>query len=264
MSISINTDVASMRIVDGLGSHTQKINDATRNLSTGLRINEAADDAANLSLSTNLNSKSSGLRVANNNIQTGLTKIQTIDGFLGGMTENLHRVKDLALQAANGVYSSSERALIDKEVQQLFEELKVSEKSANNEAGSDTMSLHIGETADAFMDISGLNLDFSTAMSVDLTSEANARTTMQSVETALNYILEKRAELGTSMNMLEVKHGINETRNYELKDSASDLQDADMAQEASIRTSNQIKQQSAVTLLQQAGQMKASAVLSLY
>lgn len=263
MGISINTDLASMRIVGALESSTQNVSEATERLSTGIRLNSASDGAADLSLSKNLNARSSGLRVANNNIQTGLTKLQTFDGYMGGITENLHRVKDLAVQAANGVYSASERALIDKEVQQLFEELQVAETSSNNEIGSDTMSLHVGEESDSFMDITGLNLNFTGSMSVDLSTETDSRNTMQAVETALNYINDKRSHIGSDMNMLATKVGINDSRRYELTNTVSNIQDADMGFESSKRTQNQILQQSSVTLLQQAAQLRSGSILSL-
>lgn len=263
MSISINTDIAAIRTIGVLEDKTKLVSDATESLSTGLRINRASDDAANLSLSTNLNARKSGLHVANNNIQTGLTKIQTFDGYMEGITNNIHRLKELAVQAANGVYSANERDLINKEAQQIVEELVVSETLSNEEMVSDTMSIHTGDQSDSFLDITGLNLDFTTGMSVTLSTANASRATIQELETALNYINDKRSSIGSNMNMLEAKLDINDTRKYELTDTVSKIKDADMGYEASKRIQNQILQQSSVALMQQSNQMRANNILSL-
>lgn len=104
-------------------------------LSSGIKINSASDNAADLELSTKLSAKTSGLSVANNNIQTGLTKLQTFASYLGGITDALQKVRSLALQSSNGTYSDKERSLTDNTAQEYIREAKSAANQANTELG---------------------------------------------------------------------------------------------------------------------------------
>lgn len=101
MSMNINTNLSSIFIQRTLTARSVSIGKLMQRLSTGIRINSAADDAAGLSLSTKLESKVSGLEVANKNIQTGVSKIQTYEVYLGNMAQSVQRIRDLAVQASN-------------------------------------------------------------------------------------------------------------------------------------------------------------------
>lgn len=140
MTISLNTDLLSMSNNRNLVNHTSSVNKATRRLSTGIRINSAADDAAGASLSEKLNSIARGYNVANNNIQTGISKLQTFDGYLSIMTNPLMKLRELALQASNGVYSNSEREMIDRHAQELVKEIQQSSINANTDMGQELSS----------------------------------------------------------------------------------------------------------------------------
>ena len=138
MSVTLNTSLMTSMLSKNLFTTTTSINSTMQRLSTGIRLNSAADNAANLSLSKELESKNSGLSMANNNIQTGVSKLQTYEGYLGGITNNLQRIRDLAVQASNGVYSNSERAVIDAEAQQLLTDNQQVSNQANQEIGGTT------------------------------------------------------------------------------------------------------------------------------
>ena len=123
MALGINTNVASLNAQNQLGK-SQAMNDqALQRLSSGLRINSAKDDAAGLAISTRFSSQISGLNVASRNANDGISLAQTAEGALDEITNNLSRVRELAVQSANATNSSSDRAALDQEVQQRLEEI---------------------------------------------------------------------------------------------------------------------------------------------
>ncbi|KAE8543922.1 flagellin [Marinobacter nauticus] len=123
MALGINTNVASLNAQNQLGS-SQKLNDqALQRLSSGLRINSAKDDAAGLAISTRFQSQISGLNVAQRNANDGISLAQTAEGALDEITNNLQRIRDLSVQSANATNSSSDRAALQAEVDQLVEEI---------------------------------------------------------------------------------------------------------------------------------------------
>ncbi|MEI8377880.1 MAG: GLUG motif-containing protein [bacterium] len=134
--MNINFDFASLQTQRCLFSTVNSISLISRRLSSGLRINSASDDAANCSLSKNLDTKVSGLNVANNNIQTGVSKLQTLDGYLSGITNNLQRLRSLAIQSSNGVYAASERKMLNNEAQSLLEDIEQASNQSNVEVGA--------------------------------------------------------------------------------------------------------------------------------
>ncbi|MEI8377065.1 MAG: GLUG motif-containing protein [bacterium] len=136
MTISFN-NINSSASLRSLFNSTISLNTTMQRLSTGLRINSAADNAANLGLSKKIDSKISGLNVANNNIQTGVSKLQTLDGYMGGIANNLQRIRDLAVQASNGTYSSAERSMINNEAQAILGEVEQASNQANTDIGAD-------------------------------------------------------------------------------------------------------------------------------
>lgn len=135
MSINFNTSLMASSCFRSLYNTKNAVALSMQRLSTGIRLNSASDDAAQLSLSKKLDSRSSGLDVANNNIQTGISKLQTHEGYLNGISENLIRIRDLAIQSSNGIRSTSEREMIDNESKQLLANIQQSSKIANAELG---------------------------------------------------------------------------------------------------------------------------------
>jgi flagellin len=123
MALGINTNVASLNAQNQLGN-SQKLNDqALQRLSSGLRINSAKDDAAGLAISTRFQAQISGLNVAQRNANDGISLAQTAEGALDEVTNNLQRIRELAVQSANATNSSSDRAALQAEVEQLVQEV---------------------------------------------------------------------------------------------------------------------------------------------
>lgn len=128
--ISINTNIVDSMLHRGLSSSSKTLSISMQRLSSGCKINNAADDAAGLSLSTKTSSRIKGLSKAKMNIQTGINLLNIADDSLSGMLSSAQRIRDLALQAANGVYSAQEKQAIQNEINQLTQEIKQAKDSA--------------------------------------------------------------------------------------------------------------------------------------
>src|SRR5690554_1283903 len=133
MALGINTNVASLNAQNQLGK-SQSMNDqALQRLSSGLRINSAKDDAAGMAISTRFQSQISGLNVATRNANDGISLAQTAEGALDEITNNLQRIRELAVQSANATNSASDRAALDAEVQERIKEIdRISTQTAFN------------------------------------------------------------------------------------------------------------------------------------
>lgn len=192
MVISLNTNLLSMPIGRNLYASNNSLQNISEKLSSGIKINSASDDAANLTLSKKLSSTSSGLDVASRNIQTSLTKLQTFDGYLNGISNSLQRMRDLAIQSLNGTYSDSERAMLNKEAQQLTDEVQKSSKMANADAGMEPSKL--------IDTVNVLSVEEATAAGYTLINDAQELVDLVNADFTGKYILMDNinmAELGT-------------------------------------------------------------------
>lgn len=133
MALGINTNVASLNAQNQLGKSSNLSDQALQRLSSGLRINSAKDDAAGLAISTRFTSQITGLNVATRNANDGISLSQTTEGALNEVTNNLQRIRELAVQSANATNNSSDRAALNDEVQQRLDEIqRISEQTAFN------------------------------------------------------------------------------------------------------------------------------------
>jgi len=159
MAQVINTNIASLNAQRNLSSSQADTNQALQRLSSGLRINSAKDDAAGLAISTRFDSQIKGIAVAIRNSGDGVSLAQTAEGALGSMTESLQRVRELALQAANGTNSASDRAALQAEAKQLLEELGRTANTTNFNGiklldGSFATSIQVGANAGDTVNVS--------------------------------------------------------------------------------------------------------------
>ena len=158
MAQVINTNIASLNAQRNLNSSQAGTNQALQRLSSGLRINSAKDDAAGLAISTRFESQIKGLNVAVRNAGDGVSLAQTAEGALGSMTDSLQRIRELALQAANGTNSLDDRQALNAEAQLLIEELGRVSQGANFNGvnlldGSFSSSFQIGANAGETIDV---------------------------------------------------------------------------------------------------------------
>jgi flagellin len=250
-------------------------------LSTGLRINRAADDAAGLSVSEQLRTQVKGLNVGGRNAQDGVSLVNIAEGALIEVEAMLQRMRELSIQAANDTLTSKERTYCEVEFDQLrteidrivgctqFNSMRLLDGSAP--WGTTGGVLHIGPNDNAtgndviLITVAGIStgaLRIDQARNVYVTSQVSATAAITALDVALNSVNNLRANLGAITNRLE--HAITNQENQEQNMQAAEsvIRDADFAYETTQFTRNQILQQSSTAMLSQANSIPQS-VLSL-
>ena len=262
MSLRINQNIAAMNAYRNLSVSDSQMSKSLEKLSSGFRINRAADDAAGLSISEGLRSQIGGLKVAVRNAQDGINVVQTADGALNETTAILQRMRDLAVQASNtGSQDSTATGAAQTEFTQLNSEL---DRISNNTAfggkklldGSYTGDFQVGAQRRRDRSPSTLASKFdSTTLgtaALDLTTGASAAIT--ALDTAIGSVSTARATLGAYQNRFE--HTVNNLNVAveNLSASESQIRDTDMASEMTNFTKNQILVQAGTAMLAQANQ----------
>jgi flagellin len=255
-------------------------------LSSGLRINRAADDASGLAVSEKMRSQIRGLNQASTNAQNGISFIQTTEGYLQESQDILQRLRELAVQSANGIYTAEDRMQIQVEVSALIDEIDriashaqfnglnlltgrfARETSGNSVTAS--MWLHIGANMDqreqvfiSTMTAAALGMrDPGNFSIMTLSSPDDANRAIGTLDTALQKLSKQRADLGAYQNRLE--HAIRgiDVGAENLQAAESRIRDTDMANEMVEFTKNQILTQSGTAMLAQANQ-RGQTVLQL-
>ena len=258
----------------------QQVDKNIEKLSSGMRINRGGDDPAGLAVSEKMRSQIRGLRQAARNVEDATSFIQTTEGYLQESQDVLHRIRELAIQSSNGIYSDEDRAQIQVEVSSLVQELDRVATSAQfngmnmltgafadpNTGGtpSSSMWFHIGANAGqrvqahiGTMTVQGLGVQ-----EISISSPEQANSTIKSVDIALNKISKQRADLGAYQSRFSnALNGI--MSGYEnLQAAESRIRDTDMAEEMVSYVRNQVLTQTSVAMLAQAN-MKPTAVLHL-
>ncbi|WCF11346.1 flagellin [Paenibacillus thiaminolyticus] len=275
----INTNVGAINAHRNLGMNNTAMSKTMEKLSSGFRINRAADDAAGLAISEKMRFQINGMNQAMRNAQDGISLIQTAEGALTEVHSMLQRLNTLANQSATGTYDDKDRANIQKEVDALVEEIDNIAKSTNfngiqllGDAGAGTgatkmgsgVSFQIGVGKDNTltaglekMDAETLKLKTAAAGSapaanISLGSASDAKDAIATIEKAINTVSEQRAAFGAVQNRLE--HTINNlgVTSENLSASESRIRNADMAKEMTDFTRNQILVQAGTSMLAQA------------
>ena len=262
MSLRINTNVEAFNAHRNLEQTSGKLAKSMERLSSGLRINRAADDAAGLAISQKLTAQIKGVDQAGRNVQDGISLVQTAEGSLNEVHSMLQRVRELAVQYSNGTLSTSDKAAINSEVTQLTDEIERIGGTAqfNNIHllnSTQTISFQVGANDGEVISVSTVSLG-SAVGTIDLTSS----TVLADVDKAIDSVSQQRAAFGAVQNRLE--HTYNNLQTYEENLSASNsrIVDVDMASEMVNFTKNQILQQAGTSMLSQANQAP-QAVLTL-
>ncbi len=275
MALSIHTNYSALVTQTSLNKTNNALTTVQQRLGTGFRINSAADDAAGLQIAARLNAQSRGLMVAMRNAQDGISMLQTAEGALDEMTNIVVRMRELALQSANGTNDTSERTALDAEYQQLKSELQ--NILENTYYGSDknlfdgtfdagSVALQIGTASGQTLgvDVSSAVTSLSTAHSniQDITSDTNATTELDTLDTMLDAITAARGAFGAYINRLN--HTINNLSN--MRDNTVSahgrIMDADFAAESANLAKQSMLLQSGISMLKQTSQMP-SVVMSL-
>ncbi|WP_313548568.1 flagellin domain-containing protein [Pseudomonas sp.] len=276
MAMTVNTNVASLSVQKNLNRAADSLSNSMQRLSSGLKINSAKDDAAGLQIANRLTSQIKGMNVAIKNANDGLSIAQTADSALSEMTNMMQRMRELALQSANGSNEADDRTALHGEFDQLRAEIdRMSDtttfgtgmKLLDGSAGVDgKISLQIGANANETVDIElGTEAFNSTKLTVndsDITTAEGAQSAIAAIDAGLKLIDTTRSSLGAVQNRLD--SAISNLTNIATSASAarSRVQDADFAAETSEMTKQQTLQQASTAVLSQANQLP-NAVLKL-
>ena len=269
MVINFNQSAAFASRMEGL--NTANVLKTSKELSSGMRINSAADDASGLAVSEKMRSQIRGLNQASRNVMNGVSMLQTAEGYMQSTTDILQRIRELAVQSANGIYSDEDRAMLQTEVEQLVSEVdRISQTAEFNgmtllsgRFAEDGIRLQVGANVDqnftvklADMSASALGLkgpgQDGTEQSISLTDPESANMALATVDEALKTVNKSRADIGASMNRMEMTQKGIDIASENLAASESRIRDADMAKTITDHVKNQILQQASVSLLSQA------------
>jgi flagellin len=265
MALTVRTNIASIRASNRLNSTQNSLTSSLEKISSGLRINRAADDAAGLSVASRMDSDNTSLKQAIRNANDGISLVQTAEGGLNEIYNILVRMRELSVQASNETYSSIDRSQINTEFGQLGLEIARIASIANFNrqdllSATSTMTLQIGihnnsdnqlsialSTIAATIGALGLNTDNIAASGI--TTLTRAASAIATLDSALQAVNTRRARLGAFQNRLE--NALNEATNYSenLASTASQILDVDYAEESANMTRYQIMQQAGVAAL---------------
>jgi flagellin len=263
MSLRIQNNVEALTAHRSLNATSDKIAKSMERLSSGYRINRAADDAAGLSISERMRSQINGLAQANRNIQDGVSMVQTAEGNLDEVHSMLQRVRELAVQYKNGTLSTADQNAIQTEVNQLASEIERIGSSAKFNgisllAGAGPVTFQVGVNDGDSITVSTISL----GSTVGAFSTLSGASSISAIDAAISAVSSARATFGAVQNRLE--HAMASTQVYaeNLTAAESRVRDVDMAAEMVELTKNQILQQAGTSMLAQANQAPQS-ILSL-
>jgi flagellin len=279
MAIYVNTNIASLNAQRNLSGSTESLKTSLQRLSSGLRINSAADDPAGMAISQNMTTQINGNTQGVRNANDGISLSQTAEGALGQIQNNLQTIRQIAVQAANGTISDTNRSQLQTQVDQLTQEISRIVQTTNFNgtmllSGGNTITFQVGAsgTADNQVVASGLDLtsgvnsyavSLTATKTIDITTSANASAVLSKLDSDINLISNDRSQLGAIQNRFQAV--ISNMQNYiqNLQDSRSRIIDTDFASETANLTSNQILQQAGTAILSQANQVPQAALTLL-
>ena len=271
MALFVNTNVSSLNAQRQLINSGKTLDTSFQRLSSGFRINSAADDAAGLQISNRLTSQIQGLDQAIRNANDGISLAQVAEGAMDEITGALQRIRVLSVQSQNGINSSSDRLALQKEVSALKAEIsriatttqfggvklldgKYSSTFLVGANAGQTISVNISRTGGGF-GTSGLALS-----QLSISSLAGASRALASIDSAISIIDSKRADLGAIQNRFQstIRNLSNIVENVSA--ARSRIKDTDFAKETAELTRSQILQQASTTILAQSNQRPQSAL----
>jgi len=256
MAQTINTNVASINAQRNLTSTQSALSTAMQRLSSGLRINSAKDDAAGLAISERMNAQVKGMTVASRNAEDGISMSQTADGALGTISNNLQRMRELAVEASNAT-SSSDLTALNSEYQSLASENSrvIASTKFNGTAllsGSVSLTFQVGANNTSNDQITVSTSALSISSIGTLTTQSNAQTAIDSLDSALNSVNSLRSTFGATESRFEAVISNLSTASENASAARSRIVDADYAAETANLSRAQILQQAGVSMLAQA------------
>jgi len=271
----INHNISALNADRVLNVKTREVDKSTEKLASGLRINRGADDASNLAVSEKLRGQIRGLNQAYKNIENGVSFVQTAEGYLTESSDIVQRLRELAVQSSNGIYSPEDRMQIQVEVRQLVDEVNriashgefntmklLTGRFAENRPAGTTLFLHVGANMDqreAFyigtMTAAALGVE---GLSLSTSDKANAA--IGTLDTALTKINRQRADLGGYQNRFEVASKGVAIAAENMQSAESIIRDTNMASQIVEFVKDNILVQSGTAMLAQANQKTQSVI----
>jgi flagellin len=280
MALTVRTNMSALNAIGRLNSSQSSLSSSLEKISSGLRVNRAADDAAGLSVANRMNSDNTSLSQAMRNTNDGISLVQTAEGGLTELHNILVRMRELSVQASNETYNTTDRSMIATEMTQLKNEFvritttanfnRVDVLSSTNASFDIQVGIQNNSDNRITIDLSAINtslgavgLSFGSGEGIANSGNLTvAQANIATIDDALNEIATRRATLGAVQNRLE--NALSEASNYSenLSASQSQILDVDYASESANMTRFQIQQQAGVAALAQAKSMPQS-ILSL-
>ncbi|ATH12333.1 Flagellin [Delftia sp. K82] len=286
MASIINTNLVSLNAQRNLSTSQSSLSTTMQRLSSGLRVNSAKDDAAGLAIAERMNAQVRGMNVAMRNANDGISMAQTAEGALGKLSDNLQRMRELAVQAANDTNGTTDRGSLDKEFQQLAQEIAriVGSTSFNGRQLLDNNNptvFQVGANtgADNQITIMAVNLTGAAPGGLDITagtpptlggalgsllgagsSAPDARLSMAAIDTALDQVNNTRATFGAAQNRFEAVISNLQVAAENTSAARSRIMDADFAAETANLSRTQILQQAGTAMVAQANQLPQSVL----
>ena len=267
MGLRINTNVPALNAGRTLNRSTQALNKSLERLSSGLRINSAADDAAGLAIAEGFNSVVRGTQMAQRNAQDGVSLVQTAEGSLSETTNILQRIRELAVQASNGTQSTDNRTAIDGEVTQLLQQIdNIATDTQFNGirvlSAAQTITLQSGamNSQTLAITISGAKTNDLGVSMVHVSTLATAISAISTIDTALKSVSTLRSSLGAYQNRLEFTLNTLAIQEENSASAESAIRDANIATETIQFTRNQILVSAGTSVLAQANVVPQTAL----
>jgi len=272
MSLSILTNISAMNTQQNLLKSSNAVATSMSRLSSGLRINSAADDAAGYAISQGLTSQVNGLNQASSNTSDAISMVQTASSSLNNIQSMLQRVYELGVQYNNGSNSSTDKTDIQSEVNQLTQEIDRQKTSSNfnnlnlldgTAGGSGTVTFQVGANAgdtltatfssvEGNSGLGGLGFNWANATSGGTVIDLSSASALTSLTSAINNISSLASTLGAVQNRLQYTSDSISSTEQNLSASNSQIKDVNMAQEMTKMTQEQILEQAGTSMLAQA------------
>jgi flagellin len=277
MPMYVNYNGSALMAQRSFDTNQKSLSDSFEKLSSGFRINRAADDAAGLQISERLRTQIRGMNKARDNVQDALNVMGVLEGGLTQITENLQRMRELTVQAGNDTLANTQRTAIDAEMDQLRDDItRIASATSfnglsllngsvtnfyiqvgpNNSTANDIINLATTAATNPLATISATSLGI---QALDVMTNTGALATIALLDTALNTVNDRRATIGALSNRLQGSVNFLDLTIEKVSDSESRIRNVDVARETTQLSRNQILQQASLSVLQQANQLTAGA-----
>ncbi|RZS47586.1 flagellin [Sphaerotilus mobilis] len=282
MAQTINTNMASLNAQRNQAASQSSLMTSMQRLSSGLRVNSAKDDAAGLAIAERMNAQVKGMNVAVRNSNDGISMMQTAEGALGQLSTNMQRIRELAVQSANGTLSDDDRLNLQQEADQLqneivrvvdnakFNGVNLFDQTAGSLAANAALTFQVGADSTDTIVVDGTGFDMTTlasyaagataSMSVDISTQAAASATLASMDTDLDQVNAARSNAGALQSRFDAVISQLQVSSENTSAARGRIMDADFAAETANLSRAQILQQAGTAMIAQANQLPQSVM----